>query len=50
MLGQLLVTRHAGPAPDFAIGEQGQPAQVTALARVMQIAQQILEPELQLQR
>ena len=28
MFGQRLLTGHAGPAPYFAVGQQGKPAQV----------------------
>ena len=47
LLGQPLFTRHARPAPDFAVGKQGQPTQIATSARKLQIPKEILEAELQ---
>jgi len=45
VLGQCLLTGHARPAPDFAVGQQGKSTQVRAAACVSQVAQQTVEPE-----
>ena len=47
VLGQCLLPGHARPAPDFAVGQQGKSTQVRAAACVSQVAQQIVEPELE---
>jgi hypothetical protein len=47
--GPCVIARHAGPTPDFAVREQGKPAQIAAPARVPKVAEQVVEPELQVQ-
>jgi len=46
LFGQGLFTRQTRPAPDFTIGQQSQPTQITASARELQIPEEILEAEL----
>jgi hypothetical protein len=49
VISQSLIPRHAGPTPDFAIRQQGKPAQVATPACVPKVAEQVFETELQVQ-
>lgn len=43
MLGNCLLTDHAGPAPDITVGQQGKSTQVGTAARVLHLAEQIVK-------
>jgi len=47
VLGESLFPCQAGPAPNLAIRNQGQAAQIAAPARVAKFAEQILKSKLQ---
>lgn len=47
MISQPRLPGHAGPTPDFAIGQQRDPSQVATPARVPQIAEEVLKSESQ---
>jgi hypothetical protein len=47
MISQSFLPGHAGPPPDFAIGQQGEPSQIASPARVPQVAEEVLESKLQ---
>jgi len=50
VVGQSLIPRHAGPTPNLEAGKQCQPTHVAPSARIQEVAEQILQSELDLLR